>query len=177
MKNKLDSLLFHTSICAGASQIDPDGRREIKDFLVAPSPKCSEMGVSMVKATIKAVFESDIQTVWGVVTDVEKYSEWRSDLSKCEIVDEKHFTEYTKDGYATYFTVTNTETFKCWEFDMKNSNMTGHWIGKFSAKGNTTEVEFMEEVNVKNIIMKLFVKGYLKRQQATFTADLEKCLG
>ncbi len=46
-KNKLDSLLFHTSICAGASQIDFDGRREIKDFLVAPSHKCSRMEISM----------------------------------------------------------------------------------------------------------------------------------
>ncbi len=51
MKNKLDSLLLHKvnfiylSICAGASQIDFDGRREIKDFLVAPSQKCSGMEI------------------------------------------------------------------------------------------------------------------------------------
>ncbi len=43
MRNKLDSLFSHTSICAGASQIDFDGRREIKDFLVALSQKCSGM--------------------------------------------------------------------------------------------------------------------------------------
>ncbi len=42
VKNKLDSLLLPTSICAGASQIDFDGRREIKDFLVAPSQNAPE---------------------------------------------------------------------------------------------------------------------------------------
>lgn len=122
-------------------------------------------------------FKSDIKTVWDIVTDVEKYSRWRSDLNKSELVDDGQFIEYTKEGYATYITVTNTEIFKRWEFNMKNSNMIGHWIGKFTAKGNTTEVEFIEEVDVKNIFMRLFAKGYLKRRQTSFIADLKKILG
>lgn len=131
----------------------------------------------MIRSITKAVFESDIKTVWNIVTDVEKYSEWRSDLSKSELVNEGQFIEYTKEGYATCFTVTNTELFRRWEFDMKNSNMTGHWTGNFTSKGNATEVEFIEEVDVKNMFMKLFAKGYLKRQQESFIADLKKNLG
>ncbi len=63
MKNKLDSLLFHTSICAGASQIDFDGRREIKDFLVTPSHKCSGMGISMNKKSMRGSIERKIMAL------------------------------------------------------------------------------------------------------------------
>lgn len=40
MKNHTDVLIFHTAICAGASQISLDGRRE-SDIRVAPSRKRS----------------------------------------------------------------------------------------------------------------------------------------
>ncbi len=37
--------------------------------------------------------------------NVKNYT-WRSDLSKTEILNEKQFVEYTKEGYTTAFTVT-----------------------------------------------------------------------
>lgn len=131
----------------------------------------------MTSSNMKATFTSNIQKVWEVVTDVENYSIWRSDLSKSERLDEKHFVEYTKGGYATSFVITVTEIYKRWEFDMDNSNMSGHWIGIFTSKGSNTTVEFIEEVNVKKVLMKPFVKGYLKKQQALFIEDLKKALG
>lgn len=88
------------------------------------------MAVSNIKATI----QGDIHKVWEVVLNVAQYT-WRSDLSKTEIVSEKQFIEYTKDGYPTTFTVTLVEPYKRWEFDMENSNMKGHWIGVFTQKG------------------------------------------
>lgn len=54
---------------------------------------------------LKAVFENDVQTVWNVITDVKNYI-WRTDLSKTEIISDKQFIEYTKNGYATTFTIT-----------------------------------------------------------------------
>ena len=99
---------------------------------------------------------------------------WRSDLSKTEIVSEKQFIEYTKDGYPTTFTVTLVEPYKRWEFDMENSNMKGHWIGVFTQKGEETEIDFTENVTAKKIIMKLFVKSYLRKQQAQFVLDLQR---
>lgn len=130
----------------------------------------------MTSSNMKATFPCEIRKVWEVVTAVENYSIWRSDLSRSEMLDEKHFVEYTKDGYATNFAITVTEIYKRWEFDMDNANMSGHWIGIFTSKGSNTTVEFMEEVSVKKILMKPFVKGYLKKQQALFIADLRKAL-
>lgn len=129
----------------------------------------------MAVSNIKAAFESNIQEVWEIVTSLENYS-WRSDLSKIEKINENQFIEYTKDGYPTTFTITCTEPYKRWEFDMENSNMKGHWTGVFSEKNGRAEIDFTEEVVAKKIIMKPFVKSYLKKQQKLYVADLRKAL-
>lgn len=127
----------------------------------------------MTKSSVKVTIKSDVKKVWNTVTDVAHYH-WRSDLSRTEIIDEKHFAEYTKKGYPTTFTVTLTEPFKRWEFQMENTNMKGHWVGVFTEKGESTEVEFTEYVEAKKFYVKPFVKLYLKKQQKQFVYDLEK---
>lgn len=129
----------------------------------------------MAVSKIKAIFQSDIQRVWDVVTSLENYS-WRSDLSKVEIISKNQFIEYTKDGYPTTFTITKAEPYRRWEFDIENSNMNGHWTGIFTEKEDGTEIEFIEEVTAKKIIMKPFVKSYLKKQQELYISDLRKAL-
>lgn len=129
----------------------------------------------MATSKIRATIQSDIHKVWEVVTAVADDT-WRSDLSKTEILNEKQFVEYTKEGYATTFTITVSEPYKRWEFDMENSRMKGHWTGVFTQKGEETEIEFIEDVIAKKILMRPFVKSYLKRQQAQFFADLKKAL-
>lgn len=127
----------------------------------------------MVTSNIKAVILSDASKVWKVVTEVESYG-WRSDLSKTEILNEKQFVEYTKDGYPTTFTITAVEPGKQWEFDMENSRMKGHWVGLFTPKGQETEIDFTEKVSCKKLFLRPFVKAYLQRQQAQYVSDLEK---
>lgn len=123
-------------------------------------------------SNINTIISNDIQKVWNIVLAVDKYNSWRSDLSKTEIINDKQFIEYTKNGYATTFTVTVAEPYKRWEFDMENSNMKGHWIGVFIDKGNETQIDFTENVIPKKWFMKPFVKTYLKKQQKQFVMDL-----
>ena len=127
----------------------------------------------MALSNIKAVFRYNIQDVWNIVTSSEKY-QWRSDLSKIDTISETQFIEYTKDGYATTFTVTAFEPLKRWEFDMENSNMKGHWTGIFTSKDEKTEVDFTEDVTAKRIIVKPFIKAFLKKQQGLYIDDLKK---
>ena len=127
----------------------------------------------MAVSNIKAVFPSNIQKVWETVTSLEKY-EWRSDLKEIKVLDDKKFVEYSKEGYATTFTITVMEPCKRWEFDMENDNIKGHWTGIFSSEGDETEVDFTEEVQVKKFFMKPFIKSFLKEQQETYIADLRK---
>lgn len=129
----------------------------------------------MAVSKIKANFQSDVQTVWDIVTSLEKYH-WRSDLSRIEVLNEKQFVEYSKDGYATTFTITVCEPCKRWEFDMENSNMKGHWIGIFTDNDGQTEIDFTEDVTAKKLIMKPFVKAFLRKQQEQYISDLKKAL-
>ena len=131
----------------------------------------------MAMANIKAVFPCNLDKVWNLVTSLENYS-WRSDLSKIEVIAaEKKFVEHTKDGYATTFTITLLEPMKRYEFDMDNENMHGHWVGMFTYDKEKTTVDFTENVTAKKLVMKPFVGMYLKKQQATYIADLKKALG
>ena len=129
----------------------------------------------MAVSNIKASFQCSIQKAWDVVTSLDNYL-WRSDISKIEKLNENQFVEYTKDGFATTFTTTTMEPLRRWEFDMKNDNMDGHWIGLFSQNGSITTIDFMEDVTAKKLLMKPFVKTYLKKQQSIYVADLKKAL-
>ncbi len=130
--------------------------------------------MKMKSATMTATFTGDIKSVWDVVTDNALY-QWRSDLSKIEVSEDgSSFTEYTRDGFPTYFQITVKEPYKRYEFTMDNKNMSGHWTGVFEENGSGTKIIFTEEVSVKNPIMNLFVTGYLKKQQKQYVEDLEK---
>ncbi len=126
----------------------------------------------MAVVNIKAVFQSDVQTVWEIVTSLQDYS-WRSDLERIDILNKKQFVEYTKDGYDTSFTITAMEYCKRWEFDMENSNMKGHWSGVFSKVDGGTEIDFTEDVTTKKIFLKPFIKAFLKKQQKCYVKDLK----
>ena len=128
----------------------------------------------MAVSNIKALIPGELQKVWELVLNTENYAAWRSDLSKTEVINDEQFIEYTKDGYPTTFTMTLVEPHRRWEFDMENSNMKGHWIGIFTARGDKTEIDFTEQVEAKKLLMKPFVKSYLKKQQAQFVADIMK---
>lgn len=130
----------------------------------------------MTTSNIKEIIDCDVHKVWKTILAVDKYSQWRSDLSKTEVINEKQFVEYTKGGFSTTFTTTNIEPYERWEFDMENSNIKGHWTGIFTSKGNKTQIDFTECVSAKKIILKPFIKSYLRKQQVQFVMDLKKVL-
>ena len=66
----------------------------------------------MIRSNIKKQFSCDRNKLWNIITDNSNYA-WRSDLSKIVIVDEKHFIEYTKNNFPTYFTITSKCAISC----------------------------------------------------------------
>lgn len=130
----------------------------------------------MAISTISAEFRCDVERVWDTVTSLTDYA-WRSDLDRIEILNENKFVEYSKDGFATTFTVTANERYKRWEFDLDNANISGHWTGVFTQNGGMTTIEFTENVTAKKLFMKPLVKSFLKKQQAHYIEDLKKALG
>ena len=128
----------------------------------------------MIQSNIKKQFSCDRNKLWDIITDNSNYV-WRSDLSKIEIIDDTHFVEYTKNNFPTYFTITSKEKLKEYKFDLENTNLKGKWIGIFKELPNgNIELDFTEEIEVNNFIMKIFAKSYLKSQQKRYMRDLEK---
>ena len=128
----------------------------------------------MIKSNIKKQFSCDKNKLWDIITDNSNYK-WRTDLLKIEIKDETHFIEYTTNNFPTYFTITAKEKLKEYKFDLENTNLKGKWIGIFKELPNgNIELDFTEEIEVKNFIMKLLGKPYLKSQQKKYMKDLEK---
>ncbi len=128
----------------------------------------------MIKANIKKEFNCSIEKLWNIITNNNNYA-WRSDLSKIEITDDKHFIEYAKNNYPTYFTITSKEYLKEYKFDIENSNIKGKWVGLFKELPNgNVELDFTEEIETNNFLMKLFAKYYLKSMQKRYMRDLEK---
>lgn len=130
----------------------------------------------MVKSNIKKEFNCDIKEIWNIITDNNNYS-WRSDLSKIEIINDKEFIEYDKNNYPTHFTITKKEYLKEYRFTIKNTNIKGNWIGIFKELSNyKVEIDFTEEIETHNLLMKLLAKPYLKSMQKRYIKDLDAYL-
>ena len=114
----------------------------------------------MVKTTIEAVFNEPIETIWHIVTDLTN-ADWRSDLSRIEVLD----------------VITAYEPLKLYAFTMDNKNISGKWIGEFQSLSKTkTKIHFLEDVSPKKIYMRPFVKSYLTKQQKRYVDDLTNYL-
>lgn len=127
----------------------------------------------MAVSKVTVHFPCSVEQVWQVVTDLS-CTVWRSDLARVEVLDETHFVEYTKSGYATAFTVTAYEPLRRWAFTMENGNMSGFWEGIFEAAEGGTRLHCTETVGAKHWWMHPFVPGYLKRQQKLYLDDLRR---
>ena len=123
------------------------------------------------KVTVR--FPCPVEQVWHTVADLA-HTAWRSDLAGVVVLDETHFVEHTKSGYATSFTVTDCKALRRWAFTMENGNMSGSWEGVFEAAEGGTRLTCTETVNAKRWWMRPVVPGYLKRQQKLYLDDLRR---
>lgn len=134
----------------------------------------------MRKSVITAEFAADVQTVWDIVTNLEDTS-WRSDLSRTEHTEDgKTFVEYTREGYATKFTITERTPCRRYAFGMENKNFTGQWSGAFTiTERGGTRITFTEEIQVRSPVMEFLSRFTmnLKKTQQRYVHDLRRKLG
>lgn len=128
----------------------------------------------MTSSNIKKEFNCSIEKLWSIITNNADYT-WRSDLSKIEIIDDKHFVEYIKNNFPTYFTITAKREYEEYRFDIENANIKGRWAGLFrQLPDGRAELDFTEEIATNHPIMKLLAKPYLKSQQRKYMKDLDQ---
>jgi len=129
---------------------------------------------------ITAYFNSNIKSVWSVVTN-NSNCKWRSDIERIEIINHgKEFIEYTHNGNATKFIITKKNEYSEYEFNMGNKMFTGFWSGNFSeTETGGTKIVFKETIFIRNPIIKVLSYFFmdLKKMQNTYISDLTKELG
>ena len=131
--------------------------------------------VEQITSSVTAVLPYPPERVWAVVTDLDRW-QWRSGLGNLERTGENGFIEYDRRGFPTHFTVTDCRPPLFWAFDLENANLTGRWTGEFQRAEGGTQVTFTEHITPRKGWMRLFVRGYLRRQQARYLADLRRAL-
>ena len=131
----------------------------------------------MIISKAKMQINAKIEEVWEVVTNNKEYF-WRKDLSKIEILDEKHFVEYTKNNFLTKFEIIKKEQFKNYECILENDNIKGIFrLYLEKMEDNKVMIELVEEIEIKNnIVIQLFAKPYLKNHQKKYLQHLNKKL-
>lgn len=133
----------------------------------------------MRKSEITAIFKTDIEKVWEIVTNNEDWS-WRSDISKLEVIDKDTFVEYYPNGNSTEFVISKKDKCKTYEFKMSNKMFNGMWVGNFyQTKSGGTKIVFIEYINIPNPVINalsyLFMN--LKGMQRKYIKDLKIKLG
>lgn len=123
---------------------------------------------------ITAHFETNVETVWNIVTDNEQFA-WRTDLNKIEVVDDCHFIEFDKHDFQTSFMITKKEPYTFYAFTMENKNLTGRWQGTFAPSDHGTCVEFIEEISFRNPLLKVIGSFMnIRKIQERYIDDLKK---
>ncbi len=127
-------------------------------------------------ANIKKTFDCDKETLWNMVTDLTDWS-WRSDIKRIEVINDKHFIEYTNKEFATYFEIIEKTFCQVYRFQLQNSHMTGQWKGYFEELSDgAVQLDFTEEITVTHAWMRPFAKLYLKKQQRQYMLDLTQAV-
>ena len=130
----------------------------------------------MLGANSRVTLECDAEAVWKAITDLNNQS-WRRNIDRVEVIEEgRTFAEYTKSGTKTIFNIAEYKYLRCYELDFENENLKGHWIGNIKKTEKGTIIDITENVSVKKISHKPFVKMYLEKQQKHYIEDLKKAV-
>lgn len=139
------------------------------------------MSVGRVRVVHEADLPWSVSQVWKVVTNVSDWR-WRSDLAKCEIINERVFVEHPKGGKPIRFTTIQCENEHVWEFSIESNSLGGYWRGTFTQTRHGCHLQFVEEVQMRNRLIpnwvtRLFLRSYQTRYFQDLHTELRRRYG
>lgn len=130
----------------------------------------------MARVCEKVILSADIERVWELLTSYDKYPLWRSDLKMVDVVGDKYFMETSTDNKRLMFYIIKSEPCSLLTIDFKNDILFGSWTGRLCKENEKTVLDITEELYTKKLLLRPFIKGYLKKQQAVFIEDMKRAL-
>ncbi len=122
---------------------------------------------------INVRFQSDIEKVYSAITCVEEYR-WRSDLADVKLLDREHFIETSHSRKTLKYTIIAKHPTTRFELIYENQRVKGHIVVLLQAKDEGCEVDFIEECESKNRLLKRFENmSKVRKKQKQYVEDLK----
>lgn len=128
------------------------------------------------------VFRAEIQTVWNQIRNIQKQTQWRSDLNSIEIqnLTPEVWKETNKNGITTSFqSILVEEPFR-WEMKViEPSYLEAKWTGILESTNQGTKVIFEESVSVDSLFYRIisFLFFDVNKVMNLYMKDLTLSLG
>ena len=112
--------------------------------------------------TLETEINASHETVWSVLTDREKYTEWQDKISGVEIKDDENWVEISKDAGPIDFKYVKREKPTLLELSYSTpSGVNGEWRGELRSAGEgKTIVTTTDKSVVKSWIAKVFMSMF-----------------
>ena len=102
------------------------------------------------------------ETVWQVVTDRSKYTEWQTNLTRIEVIDDKNWIEYPKDSPEPLrFSLAKDEQPERMEFNYTmGDSFGGKWHGEISRTTNGVRLKTEDSYAAKGWLTKIMIAAF-----------------
>ncbi|NNE98880.1 MAG: hypothetical protein HKN25_07655 [Pyrinomonadaceae bacterium] len=112
--------------------------------------------------TQETEIDASAETVWKVLTEREKYTEWQDKLSAVKIIDENRWVEIVKDVGPIDFYFVRKEKPKTLEIKYATpSGVDGQWLGEIKPVSyGRTVITTTDKSIVKSWIAKIFMSMF-----------------
>ena len=103
--------------------------------------------------------DAPAETVWRVINDRERYTEWQTQLDRVEIIDEKNWVEYAKSAPEPLrFSLAEDARPKSMEFGYSMGDaMHGHWRGEVEPTANGVRLKTTDSYKADGLMMKILM--------------------
>jgi len=100
--------------------------------------------------------------VWQVINDRGKYTEWQTNLTKVDIVDDKNWVEYPKDSPEPLkFSLAKDERPNGMEFDYTiGASFAGKWTGELTQTSWGSKLKTVDSYSAKGWVTKILIYAF-----------------
>jgi hypothetical protein len=125
-----------------------------------------------IEESMSATVVGSIELVWKILTDTKEVS-WRSDLTRCDVKDEAHWTEFGNGKTPTEVSVLQKQAPTFYVLTLANYNLASTRSFELSKiDENTTLLKISEFAEVKNQVMAPVAQTFMKQMQKRLLDDL-----